>query len=428
MDVPVPDTTPNIVSEFYEQFKTKYRRRMDKPNMIRDLIIFCGSPETSNAAVYELKKKLEIDFIREVHCKYAYLFTTPNDYGCDLREIIFNKDGTTTEDGEILLGIFETKKLSEQRLHILTDIDDTLYPNTEHGTYIAGSDRSWIQKQPYPGIISFYIRFYQKLPEESRYSTILSATPGFLKNYKLVAPRLNEILKNTSNTNEDFGFIQGIESKTELLSYIGNIAYNATHPQESVARPDSSQLFVRFGTLKFERFVQYSKIFPEYNFIFIGDNGQGDVLAGTKMLEYMANMGTPQRCTVAIHIVSDANGVEKRVAEQDMNISGLHFFTSYFELATIFNGVILFDQSDVDAIRRDTVAAFARIPRRTNTYRHHVPSQLSAPALVATPTPAPAATRNGGKKYGKYEKRRRTNKKKRTMMRSSKKYKKTRIN
>jgi len=408
----VPDTTPTIVSEFYETFKTKYRRRMDKPNMIRDLIAFCGSPETSNGAVYELKKKLEIDFIREVQCKYAYLFTTPNDYGCDLREIIFNKDGTTTDDGEILLGIFETKKLPEQRLHILTDIDDTLYPNIEHGTYIAGSDRSWIQKQPYPGIISFYRRFYQKLPEKSRYSTILSATPGFLKNYKLVAPRLNEILKNTSDTNEDFGFIQGIESKNELLSYIGNIAYNATHPQESVARPDSSQLFVRFGTLKFERFVQYSKIFPEYDFIFIGDNGQGDVLAGTKMLEYMTSMRTPERCTVAIHIVSDENGNQKHVAEQDINISGLHFFTSYFELATILHILHIFDEDDIADISRDITDVF-RIQRRTNMYGYHLPT-------------LPAATRKGGKKYGKYEKRRRTNKKKRTMLHSSKKYKKIR--
>ena len=400
------------LSVFYEQFKTTYRRRMDKPNMVNDLIKFCRNAETSNEDVYELKKKLETDFIRTVHCQYAYIFSTPNVYGCDLREIIFNKDGTTTENGEILLGIFEAKKLPQQRLHILTDIDDTLYPNIEHGTYIAGSDRSWIQKEPYPGIITFYSRFYQKLPEESRYSTILSATPGFLKNYKLNAPKLNEILKNTSSTKEAFGFIQGIESKTELVSYIRDIAYNATHPQDSVAIPGSSELFVRFGNLKFQRFVQYSRIFPEYDFIFIGDNGQGDVLAGTQMLHYMASMGTPERCTVAIHIVSDANGNQKRVAEQGMNISGLHFFTSYFELATIFYILRIFNQDDVDDISRDITEVF-RIPRRATTYGYHLPT-------------LPAATRKGGKKCGKYEKRRGTNKKKRTTH-SSKKYKKTRI-
>jgi hypothetical protein len=123
---------------------------------------------------------------------------------------------------------------------------------------------------------------------------------------------------------------------------------------------------------------------------------------------------------VCINIVSDANGVEKQVAEQSMEIDRLYFFKSYFELATIFKeNNIIFQQSDIDAIYSDTSAAFARTPRRATTYKHHVPPPLSA---------TPAASRNGGKKYGKYEKRRRTNKKKRTMMHSSKKYKKTRIN
>ena len=82
------------------------------------------------------------------------------------------------------MDIFNAKKLPDI-WHIMTDIDDTLYPNTEHNTYIAGSDNSWKQKTPYPGIRTFYINFYKKLPNNSQYTTILSATPGCLKNSKI---------------------------------------------------------------------------------------------------------------------------------------------------------------------------------------------------------------------------------------------------
>ena len=51
---------------------------------------------------------------------------------------------------------------------------------------IAGSDISWHSKTPYPGIIKLYNLFYNKLPQVSCYSTVLSATPGCLKNSKII--------------------------------------------------------------------------------------------------------------------------------------------------------------------------------------------------------------------------------------------------
>jgi hypothetical protein len=35
---------------------------------------------------------------------------------------------------------------------------------------------------------------------------------------------------------------------------------------------------------KYENFLKFQQLYPEYKYIFVGDNGQGDVLAAQKML------------------------------------------------------------------------------------------------------------------------------------------------
>jgi hypothetical protein len=47
---------------------------------------------------------------------------------------------------------------------------------------------------------------------------------------------------------------------------------------------DTTSLHVAFANRKYENFVLLTKIWPEYDFVFFGDNGEGDALAGLKML------------------------------------------------------------------------------------------------------------------------------------------------
>jgi hypothetical protein len=149
---------------FYNTLVSNFKTNKNKVEIVRLMIEYCrdATPED----IYNLKVKMETEFALDVDCKYCYFGSTPSDYGCDLREILFERDelqiegGKLTEGGETLLNIFREKKLPDM-WHIMTDVDDTLYPNTEHGTYIAGSDISWDQKHPYPGIISFYNKFYE---------------------------------------------------------------------------------------------------------------------------------------------------------------------------------------------------------------------------------------------------------------------------
>lgn len=292
------DDDPTLI--IFKHMVDEFKANKNKQTLIQIMTVYCSEETTTPQQIYNLKQKLELDFSKSVNCKYCYLAITPVDYGCDLREIFYDRNNTLIEGGENLLKIFETKKLPDI-WHIMTDIDDTLYPNNEHGTYIAGSDTSWAQKKPYPGIKLFYHLFYKKLPTNSKYTTILSATPGCIKNSKLLDKNglLHSILQK-------YGFIQGPESKRQILNpnSIYNITRNCIGHYCGVNNTNTdvdniSSLFKLFGNTKFDRFKQYLSIFPEYKIIFIGDNGQGDVLAGIEMVKFN------DKCHVFIHNVSE---------------------------------------------------------------------------------------------------------------------------
>jgi hypothetical protein len=265
-----------------------------------------------------LKKMLDVSFSKDVECKYKYIIaSTPNSYGCDLRELIFNRDGSTTREGEALLQTFQaiadayTAAKIPKLYHVLTDIDDTLYANREHLTCIAGSDMSWPEKIAYPGVKEMH-RQLHSLHKSTHYSTVLSATPGAMKTKKINSNELKDILGGT-----DFSFIQGIEGKREILRNVPSIILTLAYRGDN---PDS--IFYRTcADTKYARFQQYAKIFPERQYIWIGDNGQGDEVAGIRMLNQQ-----DVTVTVCIHIVRQPveGSIDPRII----------YFNSYGELAT----------------------------------------------------------------------------------------------
>jgi len=52
---------------------------------------------------------------------------------------------------------------------------------------------------------------------------------------------------------------------------------------------------------KFASFEQYVSLYPEYTFIFIGDNGQGDVRAGELMCQRARETGEKNVDVVYMH-------------------------------------------------------------------------------------------------------------------------------
>ena len=307
-----------------------------KKNIVNQLIGFCNNND--NLSVYKLKVKLETEFALDVNCNYCRLdMRTPKHNGCDLREILYDINGNLIEGGEELLNLFRTKKLDKNVWHIMTDIDDTIFPN-KHTSFpgLAGIDYSWQGGVPYPGIEKFYEIFYSKINNEiSKYSTILSATPSCGKPSRL---------KNKSllNTLKKFGFIQGSDSKFKMGQSFIQWGINKV---TSNLIPD--ERLEDYGRLKFERFKQYIRIFPEHDIFFIGDNGQGDVLAGNLMLEYIKNNNISNRCFVCIHRVSEDG---KTIKEGTSDKAEFFYFNNYYDLSVKFKELGLFNDNDVNEI------------------------------------------------------------------------------
>ena len=97
---------------------------------------------------------------------------------------------------------------------------------------------------------------------------------------------------------------------------------------------------------KYASFIEYRKLFPEYAFVFCGDSGQGDAIAGARMMEHP---GGDMRA-VFIHDVVDTNA-EGRAA---WLAKGVHFNDTYIGHALDAHALGLLDRA---ALRRVADAA-----------------------------------------------------------------------
>jgi len=78
---------------------------------------------------------------------------------------------------------------------------------------------------------------------------------------------------------------------------------------------------------KFENFKNYKEIYPEYKFIFIGDNGQGDALAGSLMKKEVKD-----DIEIFIHQVKD-KGLSSGYTKEWESKLGIIFFLNYIDAA-----------------------------------------------------------------------------------------------
>ena len=349
----------NKLDIIYEELKKSFlTTNKDKILLVKKLIEICT--DLNGDEIFLLKKRMDIYFEKECKCYKGLgsFSSTDINYGCDLRNILYNLNNELITDdendsiGQRLLDIFFEKSQDiEQQWHILTDIDDTLYPNTEHGTNLSGSDVSWKQKTPYPGIVSFYDNFYNTFSNDAfKYTTVLSATPGFLKETRANKQILKDII------GENYAFIQGEESRSTLIKRysqgMSQEVFNGAKGMFEGVRnnlgnyiPDHKQYtylgghnnkpsfapHIHFGDKKYERFTQYVTLFPEYKYIFIGDNGQGDLYAAEKMAEYSLQ----NDITLFSFIHNVYNGIQWK--ESNTTISNISFFKNYKELSNIFH-------------------------------------------------------------------------------------------
>jgi len=328
----MPDFFLHVYNELKNIYNSDSNKELNKQYVVKKLCDYFQAQKSALSA-YKLKVLMEAQFIRDIKCQYTYLIT-PEKYGCDLRELIFNY--LSEEQKSAALTNIVKNRINTIN-HIITDIDDTIFPNYNGFLETFGSDTSWVSNKLYPGIAKFYEHFYKTLPlKESRYSTILSGTPLFLKNARLHNNKIQSAIGS------DYGVLHGFDNKRQLLRAL--VVGMSERPLYNFA-PSSNHL----AEIKFKRYTQYKQLFPEYRMLVIGDNGQGDLAAGIKILN------TDDSALIFIHNIMryKTHFIFSEDDEQKFKHERLYFFKNYLELSVIFFKLNIFKFKDLKSIHAE---------------------------------------------------------------------------
>lgn len=172
-------------------------------------------------------------------------------------------------------------KRAQRRQHmawrkVLSDVDDTLFCSAGH--YPSGIDRRFPKKAVYPGVLAFYreldlgTRGPDEWPEHRVGNLVfLSARPHV---YKDMSEKANfRKFEKLRMKGEDGR--KGMHTVPSLLP--GDLSSGSRY----IATNDFEPLALK----KFDNFKSYVSIYPEYQHVFVCDNGQGDVKAGEMMFD-----------------------------------------------------------------------------------------------------------------------------------------------
>jgi len=175
---------------------------------------------------------------------------------------------------------------------ILSDVDDTLLSSGGH--YPAGIDKKYPKKVVYPGVLAFYRELDLGTSGPDDWPDNRVGNLVFLS----ARPHVYKDMSEKSNF-----------AKFEKLRVIGEDGRRGMHTTPSLLSGDlasgsqyiTTNDFEPLALKKLENFRRYVSIYPEYQHIFVCDNGQGDVNAGELMHD---NFPYEYQATY-VHIVQD---------------------------------------------------------------------------------------------------------------------------
>ena len=159
---------------------------------------------------------------------------------------------------------------------VLSDVDDTLY--CSGGMYPAGVDKRFFRKTVYPGVLAFYreldlgIHGPDEWPDDRVGNLVfLSARPHV---YKDMSEKANYAKFEKLRARGEDGR-RGMHTMPSLLA--GDLASGSSYIVTNDFEPLAKK--------KFDNFRRFVSIYPEFQHVFVCDNGQGDVRAGELMFD-----------------------------------------------------------------------------------------------------------------------------------------------
>jgi len=256
----------------------------------------------------------------------------------DLQQLLFS-DIDDDDRRSRLLAHFAAEAVPSGEVKVLSDIDDTFYANWK--------DERFPAKTVYPGVLQLYEELDRGPDGDGRPGDIAFVTarpkdrPGLVE--KLTHGTLRE---------------RGIEVATVLSGSFRHLLTDESIAEEKLAN-----------------FRDYAALFPEYDFVFLGDSGQGDASFGKRMIEL-----SPERVAmVLIHDVVQTPTERRR----DWNERGVVFVDSYVGAATEAYRRGLVSADGVRRVMDRARADLERIPFEDEAQRDARRTELEADCEAA---------------------------------------------
>lgn len=282
--------------------KSRYRGGLDKVARIREL----QRGRTGSAAEAEIQ-----ELLLDTHGSDLTALKNALDEGDDHRDLVqlvySDIDDSTIRSSILVHFQHEAASAPAHGLKVLSDIDDTFYANW--------ADERFPKKTVYPGVMQLYAELGGDV-------TFITARP---------MDRVGLIERATHVSLRE----KGLESVTVLSGSFRNLLGNE-----------------RIADKKLENFERYVSVFPEYDFVFVGDSGQGDAMFGRRMLD-----AEPERVkAVLIHDIGkpDVERVDGPVYFHTYVGAAVHAFERDLISAEAVGRVVEAAREDFGAVAFDT--------------------------------------------------------------------------
>jgi hypothetical protein len=229
------------------------------------------------------------------------------------------KTQANTQLAHMLIGSRRGKNYEKRPWRkILSDIDDTM--TCSGGSWPAGIHTAYPKHTLYPGVLAFYRELDLGITGHEEWNDTLLGNLVFLSARPHVYKAISE-----DESYKKFRFL-----KTSKNLY--------TSPTLLAGSLDSGTKFVFGGDIepvaekKFIKFVEYIGLYPEFKYIFVGDNGQGDARTVEMLMDKPGYSDYLARAY--IHEVQPVRSTyAKKASTRSSYCSHIYYFRNYIDAA-----------------------------------------------------------------------------------------------
>ena len=259
----------------------------------------------------------------------------------------------------IILNHIKQFSKKTNQLHILTDIDDTIYPSR-----FGGADLTFKNHIVYPGVLSFYRHI-----ATTGFVTLLTARPKSL--YSDTTETISKAIGRPVDVL--YGLIRdlnpgiGIDMIKRLFQPL--IPSVRSHPTkiEHITGKEPIKWYSTYNDMaktKFISIIKYTTVYPEFKFIFIGDSGQGDMICAYHIYRHKKkNSNFAVKASFIHNIIKSKDLKPIRMIEDQTFITELqnrniYLFNNYIDLAGQLYSLDLIKPDVLDKIIDETIEDF----------------------------------------------------------------------